>query len=163
MLKKNLLIVLNDRHYLRENITPMTKSYRPFRLSIAFCLVFFLLTGAATDVVAQSSIYTKIISISGPKNNEKRDSTFSEVKDATFTISLHSMNQGAQYSAQRAIHRSKITEEYKWITLYLATDKGDDIAFKDAADFMRYMEEHGYKLDSETKQRYSTDYVFSKK
>ena len=105
----------------------------------------------------------KLFRFRGPRNNEKRDSTFAEVQDANFAISLHSVNQRSFYSAQRAIHRSKITEEYRWITLYLATDKGASIAFKDAPEFIQYMDTHGCKFDSETKQRYSTDYVFSKK
>lgn len=140
----------------------MNKSQLSFSARIIFCVIVMVSATVATGT-AQDKIYTKIISVSGPKNNEKRDSVFAEVKDATFTISLHPMNQGAYYSAQRAIHRSKITEEYKWITLYLATDKGASITFKDAAEFTQYMDAHGYKPDSETKQRYSTDYVFSKK
>lgn len=135
----------------------------PFTSAPVITLCLILICTLATPTQSQAQVYTKTISVSGAKNNEKRDSTFTEVKESPFSISLHSMSQGAYYSAQRAIHRSKITEEYKWITLYLADDKGGDVSFKDAAEFIKYMESHGYKLDSETKERFRTDYVFSKK
>ncbi|HEY3406378.1 MAG TPA: hypothetical protein VGK59_23480 [Ohtaekwangia sp.] len=128
-------------------------------LSLTFLTTLFITTYSQ----AQETLYTKTISVSGPKNNEKKDSTFVAVTDGSFAISLNSLSNDTRFRAQRAVHRSKITEPFHWVTLILAHADGTDVYFKDAADFIQYMDVHGYVVESETKQRYSTDYVFRKK
>src|SRR5688572_30332903 len=86
-------------------------------------LVFLLLVLAlsiSNQGYGQEKLYTKLISITGPKENEKRDSTFAEVIEDPFAIALHSINQGEKYRAQRTIERPKPGQEFRMITLFLS-------------------------------------------
>lgn len=116
---------------------------------------------AGTDCIAQEKLYTKMITISGPRDNEKRDSVFTTVSDATFEIGFHSLSKG--YSAQKTIERPKPGQEFRQVKLYVANADGSDVFFKNAEEFIAYMNARGYEKTSETKQRFSVDYAFSKK
>jgi hypothetical protein len=131
-------------------------------LSIAFA-VFVLTAASGSDCFAQEKLYTKVITISGPRDNEKRDSVFTNVTDATFEIGFHSLNQGQKYSAQKTIERPKPGQEFRQVKLYLANSDGTDVFFKSAEEFITYMAARGYEKTGETTQRFSVDYVFTKK
>jgi hypothetical protein len=133
------------------------------KLSFLFCFLVTTALGITTECYAQEQLHTKTISIVGPKDKEKRDSTFAAVTEASFEIALYSMNQGQRFSARRKIEEPKIGQEFRMITLFIADADGTDVYFKDAADFINYMDAHGYEMTSETKQRFRTDYVFKKK
>lgn len=136
----------------------------PFLLSCkTFAVVLMILIALATskESVAQEKLYTKTITISGPKDNEKRDSVFTVVNDATFDIGFHSVK--GRYSAQRTLERPKVGQEFRQVKIYLANADGSDIFFKDADEFVAYMDSRGYAKTTETKQRFSVDYTFTKK
>jgi hypothetical protein len=142
----------------------MTKSLFSSFTSLSIMLaVTTLVLAAGTDSLAQEKLYTKTITISGPRDNEKRDSVFTNVNDVTFEIGFHSMNQGEKYSAQRTIERPKPGQEFRQVKLYLANADGTDVFFRNAEEFIAYMDARGYEKTSETKQRFSVDYAFTKK
>jgi hypothetical protein len=141
----------------------MKKSILSFRISVIMIAVGVTMITSAADCLAQEKLYTKTITISGPRDNEKRDSVFVTVNDATFEIGFHSLNQGQRYSAQKTLERPKPGQEFRQVKLYLANADGTDIFFKDAAEFIAYMDARGYEKTSETKQRFSVDYAFRKK
>ncbi|HEY0652705.1 MAG TPA: hypothetical protein VGD65_06235 [Chryseosolibacter sp.] len=130
--------------------------------SILFVVVAVSLISAA-QCLAQEKLYTKTITISGPRDNEKRDSVFTTVTTPTFEIGFHSISQGTKYSAQKTIERPKVGQEFRQVKLYLANADGTDVFFKDADEFIAYMDARGYQKTTETKQRFSVEYIFSKK
>jgi hypothetical protein len=126
-------------------------------------LVVSMIFATGADSLAQEKLYTKTITISGPRDNEKRDSVFTTVTEATFEIGFHSLNQGQRYSAQTTLERPKLGQEFRQVKLYLANADGTDVFFKNADEFIAYMDARGYEKASETKQRFSVDYAFKKK